>query len=137
MHNRPVIPDLPPGLVARPLELTDAHAVFEVMAAQELADLGVVSIEAADIVADWQRPSFDVSSSTMIAWVTSTLTFEVCNNLARGNWQNPASGAVTLTAVGITASVSVTPYQWGRLRVTSSAASTFRATVNIHGEGGS
>lgn len=64
MHNRPVIPDLPPGLVARPLELTDAHAVFEVMAAQELADLGVVSIEAADIVADWQRPSFDVSSST-------------------------------------------------------------------------
>jgi GNAT superfamily N-acetyltransferase len=43
----------------------DARAVFEVMAAQELHDLGTVEIEEADIVGDWQRPSFDVSASTV------------------------------------------------------------------------
>jgi GNAT superfamily N-acetyltransferase len=43
----------------------DARAVFEVMAAQELHDLGTVEIEEADVVGDWQRPSFDVSSSTV------------------------------------------------------------------------
>ena len=57
--------DVPAGLTSRPLEMGDAHAVFEVMAAQELEDLGLVSIEAADIVSDWSRPSFDVSASTV------------------------------------------------------------------------
>lgn len=64
VHDRPVIVDLPAGLTGRPLVQADAHAVYEVMAAQELADLGVVSIEPADIVADWARPSFDASAST-------------------------------------------------------------------------
>ncbi len=36
-----------------------------VIAAQELADVGEVVIELADIVADWQRPSFDLASSTV------------------------------------------------------------------------
>ncbi len=57
--------DLPAGLTSRPLRADDARAVFEVMAAQELEDLGVVSIEEADIAADWARPSFDVASSTV------------------------------------------------------------------------
>src|SRR5690349_474470 len=57
--------DLPGGLTARPLVMTDARAVFEVMAAQELHDLGEVSIEEADIVGDWQRPSYDVSAGTL------------------------------------------------------------------------
>src|SRR5215218_5417917 len=35
------------------------------MAAQELQDLGTVEIDEADIVGDWQRPSFDVSTSTV------------------------------------------------------------------------
>ena len=56
---------LPEGLTARPLTEADARAVFEVMAAQELHDLGAVDIEEADIVGDWQRPSFDVSASTV------------------------------------------------------------------------
>ncbi|WP_426247674.1 GNAT family N-acetyltransferase [Nocardioides sp. LHG3406-4] len=56
---------LPAGLSSRPLVAGDAPAVFEVMAAVELADLGVVDIEEADIVADWQRPSFDVTTSTI------------------------------------------------------------------------
>jgi mycothiol synthase len=57
--------DLPDGLTSRPLRLDDAHAVFEVMAAQEAVDLGEVMIEEADIVGDWAQPSFDVASSTI------------------------------------------------------------------------
>ena len=48
--------DLPAGLSTRPLQLDDARAVFEVMAAQELDDIGEVMIEEADIVGDWSRP---------------------------------------------------------------------------------
>ena len=57
--------DLPAGLSTRPLQHEDAHAVFEVMAAQEAADLGEVMIEEADIVGDWALPSFDVTASTI------------------------------------------------------------------------
>lgn len=57
--------DLPPGLSARPLRMTDAGAVFQVMAALERAEIGSADIEEADIVADWQRPSVDVPGVTM------------------------------------------------------------------------
>jgi GNAT superfamily N-acetyltransferase len=45
--------------------MSDARAVFEVMAAEEEHDTGSVEIEEADIVGDWQRPSFDVGASTI------------------------------------------------------------------------
>ena len=57
--------DIPRDLTHRPLQLDDARSVFEVMAAQERADLGEVLIEEADIVGDWSRPVFDVASSTV------------------------------------------------------------------------
>jgi GNAT superfamily N-acetyltransferase len=57
--------DIPSDLTHRPLQLDDARGVFEVMAAQERADLGEVLIEEADIVGDWSRPVFDVASSTV------------------------------------------------------------------------
>lgn len=60
-----MILELPHGLVARPLGLSDARAVAELMAAQEQHDLGEVVIEEADIVSDWQQPSFDVAASTI------------------------------------------------------------------------
>ncbi len=53
---------LPTGLTARPLHSTDATAAFDVSAADELAALGKIDIELADIVADWQRPSFDLAA---------------------------------------------------------------------------
>lgn len=56
---------LPSHLTSRPLGQDDARAVYEAMAAQELHDLGETEIEEADIVGDWQRPSFDVASSTV------------------------------------------------------------------------
>lgn len=43
----------------------DVAAVTGVIAAQELADVGEASIEEADIVADWQRPGYDVFASTV------------------------------------------------------------------------
>ncbi|MBS2940357.1 GNAT family N-acetyltransferase [Nocardioides sp. J2M5] len=60
--NAPALPD---GLTTRPLRLDDARAVFEVMAAQELADTGEVAIEEADIVGDWSRPSHDLAARSV------------------------------------------------------------------------
>jgi GNAT superfamily N-acetyltransferase len=57
--------ELPDGLTERPLRLDDAAAVAAVMAAQELEDTGEVMIDEAYIVGDWQRPSFDLASSTV------------------------------------------------------------------------
>jgi mycothiol synthase len=56
---------LPDGLTARPLTMADARAVYEVMARQEQEDIGKVEIEEADIIGDWQKPSFDVAASTV------------------------------------------------------------------------
>lgn len=57
--------DLADGLTSRPLTPADARMVFEVMAVEEKHELDRVEIEEADIVGDWQRPSFDVSASTV------------------------------------------------------------------------
>ena len=58
-------PDLPEGFRSRPLQLEDSRAVFDLMAAQDLADLGTVEIEEADLLGDWQRPSFDLAACTV------------------------------------------------------------------------
>jgi mycothiol synthase len=57
--------DLPAGLTGRFLRMSDARAVVEVIAAQEAHDIGTVSIDEADIVAQWQRPSCDVSADAV------------------------------------------------------------------------
>lgn len=59
-------PRLPEGLTTRPLDpATDATAVFELIAAQEQADIGSVEIEEADIVSDWAKPSHDVAARSV------------------------------------------------------------------------
>ncbi len=58
-------PVLPPGLTTRPLRTSDAPAVFELMAAQELEDIGEVAIEEADIVSDWAKPSHDLGARSI------------------------------------------------------------------------
>ncbi len=45
--------------------MADATAVYEAMADQERHDIGRAEIEEADIVGEWQRPSFDVGASTV------------------------------------------------------------------------
>jgi mycothiol synthase len=61
MTTNPTAVDLPAGLTTRPLTRTDSTAVYEVIAEQELADVGEVQIEEADIIGDWQRPGYDLS----------------------------------------------------------------------------
>lgn len=61
----PELPELPDGLTSRSLSLADARSVFEVMAAQELHDIGTVEIEEEDILGDWRRPSYDVGASSL------------------------------------------------------------------------
>jgi mycothiol synthase len=56
---------LPPGLTTRPLSPSDSRAVYELMAAQELADIGTVEIEEEDLIAEWQRPSYDLAGSSV------------------------------------------------------------------------
>lgn len=55
---------LPPNLATRPLVLDDAPSVTAIQAAAELAATGEVSIEEADLVADWSRLSFDLTTQT-------------------------------------------------------------------------
>jgi mycothiol synthase len=58
-------PELAAALSTRPLRLSDAEAVHRVMAREELVNLGSVEMELADLLADWQRPSFDIGDSTV------------------------------------------------------------------------
>jgi mycothiol synthase len=56
---------LPEGLTSRVLTMDDARAVYDVAAAQEMVDVGRVEIEPEDIIGDWSRPSWDVSTHTV------------------------------------------------------------------------
>ncbi|MBC2959586.1 GNAT family N-acetyltransferase [Nocardioides deserti] len=63
--GHPGLPGLPAGLTSRPLTMADAEAVHAVIAAEEVADLGEAELTLEDVVADWQRPSYDVAASTI------------------------------------------------------------------------
>lgn len=56
---------LPAGLTTRALGLDDVAAVLAVMVAEELAELGHVETDEADILGDWQRPSVDLARTTV------------------------------------------------------------------------
>lgn len=56
---------LPPGLTTRPLRMDDAADVTALMAAEELANVGRVLIQEADIVGDWSRPSHDLAGNSI------------------------------------------------------------------------
>ena len=66
-------PQLPLGLTTRPLQKSDAHAVFVLMAAQEQEDIGQVAIEEADIVSDWAKPSHDLGARSVGVFDGDTL----------------------------------------------------------------
>ena len=57
--------DVPSPLTSRALRRGDEKAVTALIAAEQVHDLGEVVIEEADIVSDWQRPSFEVEDSTV------------------------------------------------------------------------
>lgn len=57
--------ELPADLTTRPLTLDDAPAVHAVVAAEEVVDLGEPELTLDDVVSDWQRPSYDITASTL------------------------------------------------------------------------
>ena len=57
--------DLPDGLTSRSLTLDDAPGVHEAIAAEEIVDLGEPELTLEDVVSDWQRPSYDITASTI------------------------------------------------------------------------
>ncbi len=57
--------ELPDGLSTRSLTLDDAPAVVDVIAAEEIVDLGEAELTLEDVVADWQRPRYDLADSTI------------------------------------------------------------------------
>ena len=56
---------LPAGLSARPLRPADSRAVADLMAAHFLDLIGETVVEEADILGDWQRPSYDLAASSI------------------------------------------------------------------------
>ena len=56
---------LPKGYTQRPLTIDDAERIAAVMGAEELADTGEIAIEAADLVADWSEPSYDLGAHSV------------------------------------------------------------------------
>ncbi|GAA2150070.1 GNAT family N-acetyltransferase [Nocardioides koreensis] len=57
--------DLPAGLTARPLTMADGPGVHAAIAAEEVVDLGEPDLTLEDVVSDWQRPSYDITTSTI------------------------------------------------------------------------
>jgi GNAT superfamily N-acetyltransferase len=55
----------PADLTTRALRANDAAAVTALIAACEVHDVGEELIEEADIVGDWQRPAFDLSTQSI------------------------------------------------------------------------
>lgn len=56
---------LPETLTKRPLVPADSAEVHRLIAAQELHDIGRVEIEEEDLIAEWQRPSYDLAGSSV------------------------------------------------------------------------
>jgi mycothiol synthase len=56
---------LPDGLITRALTLDDAEAVHRAIAAEEVVDLGEAEMTLDDVLADWQRPSYDIAARTV------------------------------------------------------------------------
>lgn len=57
---------LPEGLTARAPTMDDVEAVTALVAACQVADQGLVDIDADDVRSDWQRPSFDLERDCVL-----------------------------------------------------------------------
>ena len=57
--------ELPDGFSSRSLTMDDAEAVYDIIAAEEVVDLGEAELVLEDLTSDWQRPSYDIGSSTV------------------------------------------------------------------------
>lgn len=60
-----VLADLPSGLTTRPVRADEVAIVTALFATEELANLGEVMTEEADLVSDWARSEFDITAHTL------------------------------------------------------------------------
>ena len=120
--------DLPDGLTSRPLQLADARAVYEVMAAQELHDVGEVVIEEADIVGDWQRPSQDVSATTIGAFDGDRL---VAYGEVAATWHGDAAVHPDYRGRGIGTAIA----HWTQQRARDKGGTVFGMPVPVGSDG--
>jgi mycothiol synthase len=60
--------DLPVGLSARPGSPNDAEAIFDIVAACELTDDGVVEVDRDDVVVGFERAGFDPSNDLLLVF---------------------------------------------------------------------
>jgi GNAT superfamily N-acetyltransferase len=56
---------LPPGYVSRPLTAGDVNALWELEAAGEVFDDGVVEVDLSDLEAEWRQPAFNPAVMSM------------------------------------------------------------------------
>jgi GNAT superfamily N-acetyltransferase len=92
-----VRPRLPRGLAARPATFADVDAVTELVAAYEVAVMGVRDVDREDIVGDWRRPSVDLERQTVVVFDGDHAVGEAEVTPSRGR-----------------AEVAVHPSSWGR-----------------------
>jgi len=57
--------NLPDGLTHRALVLEDARAVADLVRAEEAVDVGEPETTYEDVLGDWQRPTYDLATSTV------------------------------------------------------------------------
>jgi GNAT superfamily N-acetyltransferase len=74
--------DLPEGLNARPAAPEDARSIFELLAACELADDGVVEVDEHDITAAFGRHGFDPTLDSLLVFERDELV--ACAEIYRG-----------------------------------------------------
>ncbi|MCM0620221.1 GNAT family N-acetyltransferase [Nocardioides bruguierae] len=97
------LPTLPAGYRARRLVLADAAAVTAVVAAQDVADTGEVMVEEADVVGDWQRPSFDLATSAV---GVETVPDDAASNSGTGSGAGSGAGSATAQQPGVLVAVA-------------------------------
>lgn len=56
---------LPDGFTTRSLTIDDAPQVFALIAAAETEDIGEPALDVEDVLAQWQRPSFDLATQAL------------------------------------------------------------------------
>jgi mycothiol synthase len=66
----------PKGLSVRSVTDDDARSVFELIAAHEMAVQGVADISFEDILSDWRRPSFDLTTDSIAVFDDERLVGE-------------------------------------------------------------
>jgi mycothiol synthase len=93
---------LPAGLTGRPATIDDVDSVVALMQAHDAFEIGEPDTSREDVLAEWQRPRFDLASNT---WVVETAAGEIIGYAE--SWEKEPH--ITISSVG-----TVHPEHFGR-----------------------